>query len=49
MASGPKMGLKVIHMTDHAMRAVGHAMYRTLRVSKHVDQDLNVVDNVENN
>lgn len=49
MASGPKMGLKVIHMTDHAMRAVGHAMYRTLKVSKHVDQDLNVVDNVEDN
>lgn len=49
MASGPKMGLKVLHMTDHAMRAVGHPLYRTLRVSKQVDQDLNVVDNVENN
>ncbi len=49
MASGPKMGLKVIHMTDHAMRAVGHPLYRTLRVSKHVDQDLDVVDNVEDN
>lgn len=48
MASGPKMGLKVLHQTDHVMRAVDHAMYRTLRVSKSVDQDLNVVDNVEN-
>jgi len=49
MASGPKMGLKVIHQTDHIMRAVDHPLYRTLRVSKQVDQDLNVVDNVENN
>ena len=49
MASGPKMGLKVLHMTDHVMRAVDHPLYRTLRVSKQVDQDLNVVDNVENN
>lgn len=49
MASGPKMGLKVLHMTDHLMRAVGHPLYRTLRVSKEVDQDLNVQDNVENN
>ena len=49
MASGPKMGLKVFHMTDHAMRAVGHPLYRTLKVSKKVDQDLNVVDNVEDN
>lgn len=49
MASGPKMGLKVLHQTDHAMRAVGHPLYRTLRVSKQVDQDLNVQDNVENN
>lgn len=49
MASGPKMGLKVLHMTDHVMRAVDHPLYRTLRVSKHVDQDLNVVDNVEEN
>ena len=46
MASGPKMGLKVIHQTDHIMRAVDHPLYRTLRVSKQVDQDLNVVDNV---
>lgn len=45
MASGPKMGLKVLHQTDHAMRAVGHALYRTLRVSKQVAQDLNVIDN----
>lgn len=49
MASGPKMGLKVLHMTDLAMMAVGHPLYRTLRVSKQVDQDLNVVDNVEDN
>jgi proline reductase-associated electron transfer protein PrdC len=38
MASGPKMGLKVFHQTDHVMRTVGHALYRTLRVSKQVDQ-----------
>ena len=49
MASGPKMGLKVMHMTDHAMMAVGHPLYRTLKVSKKVDQDLDVVDNVEDN
>lgn len=40
MASGPKMGLKVFHQTDHAMRAVGHALYRTLKVSKQVSQDI---------
>ena len=49
MASGPKMGLKVMHMTDLAMMAVGHPLYRTLKVSKKVSQDLNVVDNVEDN
>ncbi len=49
MASGPKMGLKVMHMTDLAMMAIGHPLYRTLKVSKKVDQDLNVVDNVEDN
>ena len=49
MASGPKMGLKVMHMTDLAMMAVGHPLYRTLKVSKQVSQDLNVVDNVEDN
>ena len=49
MASGPKIGLKVLHQTDHVCRAVDHALYRTLRVSKAVDQDLNVVDNAENN
>ena len=38
MASGPKMGLKVFHQKDHVMRTVGHALYRTLRVSKQVDQ-----------
>ena len=40
MASGPKMGLKVFHQTDHAMRSVGHALYRTLKVSKQVSQDI---------
>ncbi len=40
MASGPKMGLKVFHQTDHAMRTVGHALYRTLKVSKQVSQDI---------
>lgn len=40
MASGPKMGLKVFHQTDHAMRSVGHALYRTLRVSKQVSQEI---------
>lgn len=49
MASGPKMGLKVMHMTDLAMMAVGHPLYRTLKVSKQVNQDLDVVDNVEDN
>ncbi|MBQ3292342.1 MAG: proline reductase-associated electron transfer protein PrdC [Mogibacterium sp.] len=49
MASGPKMGLKVMHQTDLAMMAIGHALYRTLKVSKKVDQDLDVVDNVEDN
>ncbi len=47
MASGPKMGLKVLHQTDHVMDAVGHDRYRELTVSKAVDQDLNVEDNVE--
>lgn len=49
MASGPRMGLKVLHMTDHIMRAVDHPLYRTLRVSKQVSQDLDVVDNPEDN
>ena len=40
MASGPKMGLKVFHQTDHVMRTVGHALYRTLKVSKQVSQDI---------
>lgn len=40
MASGPKMGLKVFHQTDHVMRSVGHALYRTLKVSKKVSQDI---------
>lgn len=40
MASGPKMGLKVFHQTDHVMRTIGHALYRTLKVSKQVSQDI---------
>ena len=40
MASGPKMGLKVFHQTDHVMRTIGHSLYRTLKVSKHVDQKI---------
>ncbi len=40
MASAPKMGLKVFHQTDHAMRSVGHALYRTLKVSKQVSQEI---------
>ncbi len=40
MASGPKMGLKVFHQTDHVMRTIGHPLYRTLRVSKQVSQDI---------
>lgn len=39
MGSAPKMGLKVFHQTDHAMRTIGHPIYRTLKVSKKVDQD----------
>ena len=38
MASGPKMGLKVFHQTDHVMRTIGHPLYRYLRVSKQVEQ-----------
>nr|WP_330424360.1 proline reductase-associated electron transfer protein PrdC [Dorea sp. AM58-8] len=44
MASAPQMGLKVFHQTDHVMRAIGHAQYRQLTVSKQVDQDINVED-----
>ena len=44
MASAPSMGLKVFHQTDHVMRAVGHAQYRQLTVSKWVDQDIDVDD-----
>lgn len=44
MASAPQMGLKVFHQTDHVMRAVGHAQYRQLTVSKWVDQDIDVED-----
>ncbi len=39
MGSAPKMGLKVMHQTDHVMRTIGHPLYRTLKVSKTVDQD----------
>ena len=40
MASAPKMGLKVFHQTDHVMRAVGHPLYRSLKISKEVSQDI---------
>lgn len=40
MGSAPKMGLKVFHQTDHAMRTIGHALYRTLKVSKQVSQEI---------
>ena len=40
MASGPKMGLKVFHQTDHVMRTIGHPLYRSLKVSKEVSQDI---------
>ena len=35
-----KMGLKVIHQTDHVMRTIHHPLYRHLTISKTVDQDL---------
>ena len=38
MTSAPKMGLKVLHQTDHVMRTIGHPLYRKLTVSKEVDQ-----------
>lgn len=40
MASGPKMGLKVFHQTDHVMRTIGHPLYRTLKISKEVSQEI---------
>lgn len=40
MGSAPKMKLKVFHQTDHVMRTIGHPLYRYLKVSKTVDQDL---------
>ena len=40
MGSAPKMGLKVFHQTDHVMRTIGHPLYRYLRVSKKVEQDI---------
>lgn len=39
MGSAPKMGLKVMHQTDTAMRTIKHPLYRTLKVSKTVSQD----------
>ena len=38
MGSAPQMKLKVFHQTDHAMRTIGHSLYRHLRVSKQVEQ-----------
>ena len=38
MGSAPKMGLKVIHVTDHVMRTISHPLYRFLRVSREVEQ-----------
>jgi proline reductase-associated electron transfer protein PrdC len=40
MGSAPKMGLKVMHQTDHVCRTIGHKLYRHLTVSKTVDQDI---------
>lgn len=40
MGSAPKMGLKVFHQTDHVMRTIHHPLYRYLRVSKKVEQDM---------
>lgn len=40
MGSAPKLGLKVIHQTDHVCRTIGHPLYRHLTVSKTVDQDI---------
>lgn len=40
MGSAPKMGLKVMHQTDHACRTIGHKLYRHLTVSKTVEQNL---------
>ena len=40
MGSAPKMGLKVFHQTDHVMRTIHHPLYRHLRVSKKVEQDI---------
>ena len=40
MGSGPKMGLKIFHQTDHVMRTIGHPLYRHLTVSKQVEQDI---------
>lgn len=34
-----KMGLKVIHQTDHVMRTINHELFRELKVSKKVEQD----------
>ncbi len=34
-----KMGLKVIHQTDHVMKTINHELYRELKVSKQVEQN----------
>lgn len=38
MGSAPKLGLKVVHQTDHVMRTIGHPLYRHLTISKKADQ-----------
>ena len=40
MASAPKMGLKVFHLTDHMMRTIGHPLYRHMTVSREVSQKI---------
>ena len=34
-----KMGLKVIHQTDHVMKTINHELFRELKVSKQVEQN----------
>ena len=38
MGSAPKMGLKVFHQTDEAMRSISHPLFRKLTVSKKIEQ-----------
>ena len=40
MGSAPKLGLKVMHQTDHVCRTIGHKLYRHLTVSKTVEQNI---------